>query len=199
MQRLDRTDFDQAYPSYERRAVSAPYAGQKYLAKVTFQPDGQESGWLPKDLGITAHQLHNLTVKLADLPLDGGTDVGRTNQDVVVGVVSVNAQMAARPQLAQCSRHNLHQSHGALFRSSSLFATAFDAHNGAYPMFRHSEAPRRLDDECREGMDGQIVWPARSRRALPGMRCAPQQHRCCQDRNDAHHRPERSQARRRQW
>src|SRR5260370_10376887 len=85
----------------------------------------------------------------------------------------VNAEMAARPQLAPCSRHNLHQSHGALFRSSSLFATAFDAHDGAYPMSRHSEAPRRLDDECREGMDGQIVWPARSRRALPGMRCAP--------------------------
>jgi hypothetical protein len=60
------------------------------------------------------------------------TDVGCTNQDVVVGVVGVNAEMAARP-LAPCSRHNLHQSHGAIFRSSSLFATAFDAHDGAYP------------------------------------------------------------------
>jgi uncharacterized protein involved in type VI secretion and phage assembly len=35
----------------ERHGIVTSYDPQKYLAKVTFQPEGQESGWLPIETG----------------------------------------------------------------------------------------------------------------------------------------------------
>ncbi len=35
----------------ERHGIVTSYNPQKYLAKVTFQPEGQESGWLPIETG----------------------------------------------------------------------------------------------------------------------------------------------------
>lgn len=35
----------------ERHALVTSYDSEKYLAKVTFQPEGQESGWLPIETG----------------------------------------------------------------------------------------------------------------------------------------------------
>lgn len=35
----------------ERHGIVSSYDSKKYLAKVTFQPEGQESGWLPIETG----------------------------------------------------------------------------------------------------------------------------------------------------
>lgn len=39
----------------ERHGLVTSYDPDKYLAKVTFQPDGQESGWLPIETGHTGN------------------------------------------------------------------------------------------------------------------------------------------------
>ena len=44
----------------------------------------------------------------------------------------------AQPQIDPRSRHDLHQAHRVLFRPGPRFAAAFDAHDYAYPMLRHT-------------------------------------------------------------
>lgn len=48
---LHETERRQAGRYVERHGLVTSYDPEKYLAKVTFQPDGQESGWLPIETG----------------------------------------------------------------------------------------------------------------------------------------------------
>lgn len=59
----------------ERHGVVTSYDPKKYLAKVTFQPEGQESGWLPIETGHIGNG-YGMTIGLQ--PGQGGTGADGT-------------------------------------------------------------------------------------------------------------------------
>lgn len=48
---LHETERREAGRYVERHGLVTSYDSKRYLAKVTFQPEGQESGWLPIETG----------------------------------------------------------------------------------------------------------------------------------------------------
>src|SRR5260370_257355 len=61
----------------ERHAIVTSYDPDKYLAKITFQPEGQESGWLPIETG---HVGNGFGIAIGLTPGDGKT----TGDQVIV-------------------------------------------------------------------------------------------------------------------
>lgn len=62
---------------YERHGIVTSYDPQKYLAKVTYMPEGQESGWLPIETG---HIGNDYGVAIGLQPGDGK----KTGDQVIV-------------------------------------------------------------------------------------------------------------------
>jgi phage baseplate assembly protein gpV len=60
----------------ERHGLVTSYDPKKYLAKVTFQPEGQESGWLPIETG---HIGEGYGVTIGLQPGKGGSKAGMQN------------------------------------------------------------------------------------------------------------------------
>ena len=78
-------------------------------------------------------------------------------------------------QIGPCGGHDLLQSHRAGRRDRPHVASAFDAHDGAYPVLGNAEALRGLGDECGVGSDARgALGGHRLRIRIGAKRCGKQ-------------------------
>ena len=104
-------------------------------------------------------------------------NVSGTGLNIVVRIVRIGAETISSAQFCPGPWHDLHQPHGCLGRPRLWFASAFDVHQRAYPMFWHDKALGRLADKSCEGIDRQAARSMCGRQRPLGMRRTARQQR----------------------